>query len=120
MSRYIATRALRGANALVNEAEIMLHKALAEKGPEAPVSFPNTAYYLPIIYGITGEKVEKLSDMEKILQITKTYFRQLVAIPAPTWPLVVQQLLAQSVRFRVGSAGCKKRCQKQKREESSH
>jgi len=47
MSRYIATRAIRGANALVTEAELMLHKALAEKGPETPVSFPNTAYYLP-------------------------------------------------------------------------
>ena len=34
MSRYIATRAIRGANALVTEAEFMLNKALAEKGPE--------------------------------------------------------------------------------------
>ena len=32
MSRYIATRAIRGSNALVVEAEAMLHKALAEKG----------------------------------------------------------------------------------------
>ncbi len=31
MSRYIATRAIRGANALVTEAEFMLNKALAEK-----------------------------------------------------------------------------------------
>ena len=51
MSRYIATRAIRGANALVTEAELMLNKALAEKGPDTPVSFPNTAYYLPTIYG---------------------------------------------------------------------
>jgi hypothetical protein len=33
MSRYIATRAIRGANALVTEAELMLQHALAEKGP---------------------------------------------------------------------------------------
>ena len=31
MSKYIATRAVRGANALVYEAETMLHKALADK-----------------------------------------------------------------------------------------
>jgi hypothetical protein len=31
MSRYIATRAIRGANALVTEAEVMLQKALKEK-----------------------------------------------------------------------------------------
>ena len=29
MSRYIATRAIRGANAIVHEAEIMLQRALA-------------------------------------------------------------------------------------------
>ena len=50
MSRYIATRAIRGANALVTEAELMLQKALAEKGPDTKVSFPNTAYYLPLIW----------------------------------------------------------------------
>ena len=37
MSRYIATRAIRGANALVTEAETMLQKALAEKGSDTPV-----------------------------------------------------------------------------------
>ena len=40
MSRYIATRAIRGANALVTEAELMLNQALKEKGPDTPVSFP--------------------------------------------------------------------------------
>ena len=51
MSKYIATRAIRGANALVTEAEVMLNKALKEKGPDTPVSFPNTAYYLPTHFG---------------------------------------------------------------------
>jgi len=67
MSRYIATRAIRGANALVTEAELMLHKALAEKGPETPVSFPNTAYYLPLINGMTGVQVENLGQLQKVL-----------------------------------------------------
>ncbi|MAT99860.1 MAG: CO dehydrogenase/CO-methylating acetyl-CoA synthase complex subunit beta [Anaerolineaceae bacterium] len=67
MSKYIATRAIRGANALVYEADVMLKKALAEKGPETPVAFPNTAYYLPLIYGMTGEKVETLADLQPAL-----------------------------------------------------
>ncbi len=67
MSRYIATRAIRGANALVTEAELMLHKALAEKGPETPVTFPNTAYYLPLINGMTGIQIEKLGQLPKVL-----------------------------------------------------
>ena len=53
MSRYIATRAIRGANALVTEADLMLKRALVEKGPDTPVAFPNTAYYLPVINGMT-------------------------------------------------------------------
>ncbi len=36
MSQYIATRAIRGANALVSEAELMLHKAIGEKGRIKP------------------------------------------------------------------------------------
>ena len=68
MSKYIATRAVRGANALVYEAETMLHKALEEKGPETVVEFPNTAYYLPLIYAMTGEKVTTLGDLPPILE----------------------------------------------------
>jgi acetyl-CoA synthase len=68
MSRYIATRAIRGANALVDEAEFMLQKALSEKGPDAKVAFPNTAYYLPLILGITGQPVETLGQLQPILQ----------------------------------------------------
>jgi acetyl-CoA synthase len=68
MSRYIATRAIRGANALVMEAELMLNQALAEKGRETPVAFPNTAYYLPLILGMTGDEVETLGQLEPALQ----------------------------------------------------
>ena len=68
MSRYIATRAIRGANALVTEAEVMLRKALAEKGPDTPVTFPNTAYYLPLILGMTGREVETIGDLQPVLQ----------------------------------------------------
>ncbi len=67
MSRYIATRAIRGANALVTEAEFMLSKALAEKGAETSIAFPNTAYYLPTIYGLTGIAVEKLGQLKDVL-----------------------------------------------------
>ena len=68
MSKYIATRAIRGANALVTEAEIMLNKALNEKGADTPVSFPNTAYYLPTILGMTGKAVEKIGDLQPVMQ----------------------------------------------------
>ncbi|MCK4726737.1 MAG: hypothetical protein KAT29_13080, partial [Anaerolineales bacterium] len=67
MSRYIATRAIRGANALVSEAELMLKKVIDEKGPDTPVSFPNTAYYLPLIYGMTGIEITKVGQLTEVI-----------------------------------------------------
>ena len=64
MSKYIATSAIRGANALVAEADALLKKAIAEKGADAPVVFPNTAYFLPVTYGMLEHKVETLGDLE--------------------------------------------------------
>lgn len=68
MSRYIATRAIRGAHSVVEEAEQLLEKALAERGPETPAAFPNTAYHLPLILGLTGREVKTLGDLPPVLQ----------------------------------------------------
>jgi acetyl-CoA synthase len=79
MSKYIATRAIRGANALVGEAEVMLEKALSEKGADAPVTFPNTAYYLPFILAMTGQEVETIGQLVPVLK----HARELLH-PAPS------------------------------------
>jgi acetyl-CoA synthase len=79
MSKYIATRAMRGANALVTEAEVMLSRALAEKGSDTPVAFPNTAYYLPTILGMTGKAVEKIGDLQPALQQARRLLHPLPA-----------------------------------------
>lgn len=71
MSRYIATRALRGANAIVAEADVLLQKAIAEKGAETPVAFPNTAYYLPVALGMLGHEVKTLGDLTPVVDHAK-------------------------------------------------
>lgn len=71
MSRFIATAAIRGARNIVEEADKEWKKALVELGPDTPVAFPNTTYYLPIIYGLTGVKVEKMKDLETPLNMAK-------------------------------------------------
>jgi acetyl-CoA synthase len=71
MSRYIATRAIRGANEIYAEAELMLKKAIAEMGPDKKVAFPNTAYYLPVILGLTGRQVSTLGELVPALQDAK-------------------------------------------------
>jgi acetyl-CoA synthase len=68
MSRYIAQRAIRGANALVTEAEWMLQNAIQNKGADTPIAFPNTAYYLPLIYGMTAMKVETIGDLVPVIK----------------------------------------------------
>ena len=79
MSRYIATRAIRGANLITQEAEALLNKALNERGPETPVAFPNTAYYLPTILGMTGREVTKLGELIPVLEHAKDLLH-----PVPT------------------------------------
>ncbi|HEY33059.1 MAG TPA: CO dehydrogenase/CO-methylating acetyl-CoA synthase complex subunit beta [Dehalococcoidia bacterium] len=68
MSKIIASAAIRGAYKIVENAEKKWQEAMDKWGANEPVGFPNTAYFLPIIYGILGEKVEKLGDMEPILK----------------------------------------------------
>jgi acetyl-CoA synthase len=71
MSKIIASAAIRGAHKIYQRAEEKIKEALEKYGPEHEVGFPNTAYYLPIIYAITGIGVSKLKDMRQILDICK-------------------------------------------------
>jgi len=68
MSKIIASAAIRGAYKIIDDAEKKWKEAMDKWGVGEPVGFPNTAYYLPVIYGILGNKVEKLGDMEAVLK----------------------------------------------------
>jgi acetyl-CoA synthase len=72
MSKIIASAAIRGAYKIVDQADKKWQEAMDKWGASEPVGFPNTAYYLPVIYGILGIKVEKLDDMEQILKKCKS------------------------------------------------
>ncbi len=72
MSRYIATRALRGANLIVNEFDALLQKALVELGPDKEIKFTNTAYYLPTILGYTGIEVSNIGGLKPVLDHCRT------------------------------------------------
>ena len=63
MSKIIATAAIRGAQTLVKEADEILEKVIADKGKDFKFEFPDTAYFLPMIYAMTAFKVETLEDM---------------------------------------------------------
>ncbi len=71
MSKIIASAVIRGAHKVVDQAEKKWQQAMDKWGANEPIGFPNTAYYLPVIYGMLGIPVEKLGDMEQILKKCK-------------------------------------------------
>ena len=71
MSKIIASAAIRGAHKIAKQAESILARAIEEKGQDCRVEFPNTGYYIPIIYSMTGIAVEKLADFQVVMQEIK-------------------------------------------------
>ena len=78
MSKIIASAAIRGAHKIAKQAEDILVRAISQKGQNCKVEFPNTGYYLPIIYSMTGIAVEKLSDFDQIMNEVKNLLPPLV------------------------------------------
>ncbi len=72
MSRIIMTAGINGAHKIAKQAEEILSRAIEEKGKDCKVEFPNTGYYMPVIYSITGRAVEKLADFEEVMKEVKT------------------------------------------------
>ena len=68
MSKIICSAAIRGAHKIVNRVEKKYKEVLEKYGPDQEIGFPDTAYYLPIIYGITGIPVKTLGDCQPVLR----------------------------------------------------
>lgn len=71
MSKLICSSAIDGAMDWILRAETKLDAAIKEKGENCKVGFPDTAYYLPVIYSFAGEKVETLGDLRPVLREAK-------------------------------------------------
>lgn len=68
MSKIIASAAIRGAHKIITRVEGTYQRVLAAYGPDQEIGFPETAYYLPIIYGILGIAVKTLGDCQPVLR----------------------------------------------------
>lgn len=71
MSRLIAFAAIQGGYKVVAQAEGALQKALQTYNADTKVGFPNTGYYLPVIYSLFGIKVETLEDLQEPMNIAR-------------------------------------------------
>ncbi|HZK25162.1 MAG TPA: acetyl-CoA decarbonylase/synthase complex subunit alpha/beta [Oscillospiraceae bacterium] len=60
-------RATNGAIIATSYAEILLNQAIRQYGPNQPVGYPDTAYHLPVISSLSGEKVKTLGELTPIL-----------------------------------------------------
>jgi acetyl-CoA synthase len=76
MSKIICSSAIDGAAAWVAAAEAKLDQAIKAKGETNPVAFPNTAYFLPVIYSFTGQKAQTLGELREILKRAKELLPQ--------------------------------------------
>jgi acetyl-CoA synthase len=79
MSKLIASSAIRGAYSIVAQAEDFFNRAVAAKGEDCAVGFPQTTYSLPVIYSMLGQRVDRLADMRPVLDECR---KLLPAVPA--------------------------------------
>ncbi|MBM4295979.1 MAG: CO dehydrogenase/CO-methylating acetyl-CoA synthase complex subunit beta, partial [Deltaproteobacteria bacterium] len=71
MSKIIISAAIRGAHKIVNKCAEALYAAREKYGENQEIGFPNTAYYLPIIYSLMGVKIEKIKDAVPVMERCK-------------------------------------------------
>jgi acetyl-CoA synthase len=71
MSKLVAFAGVQGAYKIVSSVEGDYKKALATYNADTKVEFPNTGYYLPVIYSLLGIKVQTLEDMQKPLAFAR-------------------------------------------------
>lgn len=69
-------RCYDGAVIATSYAEILLNKALRMYGPDKEVTYPDTAYYLPVITALSGERITKLGELPPILNRIRSQIKE--------------------------------------------
>lgn len=63
MSKIVAANVIAGAHKVYEKTRKRYEKAVKKFGKKQEVAFPNTGYYLPVIYGILGFPVKCLGTV---------------------------------------------------------
>ncbi len=67
MSKIVAANVIAGAHTVYEKARKKYEQVVKKYGKKKEVAFPNTGYYLPVIYGILGFPVKTLGDVGLVL-----------------------------------------------------
>ena len=77
MSEPFFSAAIRGARAVLSLAEESLAFSISRRGAGAPLAYPDTAYELPVVFGLTDLKIGTLGDAGKVLELAAGMIRPL-------------------------------------------
>ncbi|MCF8042299.1 MAG: CO dehydrogenase/CO-methylating acetyl-CoA synthase complex subunit beta [Desulfarculaceae bacterium] len=72
MSKLVAFAAIQGAYNIVTKVEGLYKRAVEQYGPEQKLEFPNTGYFLPIIYSLLGIPVKDLASAKRPLEVARS------------------------------------------------
>ncbi len=78
MSKIITSAAIRGAHKIAHRVESRYARVLGNYGPDQEIGFPDTAYFLPIIYAMLGIPVKTLGDCQLVFQRARKLLPPLV------------------------------------------
>jgi len=67
-----STLILSGAKEIIELSEKKLEEALGKLREDSSISFPETIYSLPLIYGLTGKKIESLKELDGAIVLCKS------------------------------------------------
>jgi len=73
--KKLLRKAYDGTIIAMTYAEILLNRAIKDFGTEQLISYPDTAYHLPVIECLSGEKVTQLGELVPILNRMRTQVR---------------------------------------------
>ena len=78
MSKIVAANVIAGAHKVYDKTRKKYEKAVKKYGKKKELAFPNTGYYLPVIYGILGFPVKNLGDAGVVLDRSEQLIPPLV------------------------------------------
>ncbi len=77
MSKIVASSVIKGTSELLNSVKEKYSMVAAAKSPGHPAVFPGTAYYAPIIFTMTGYKIENLKQIGDFFPVLEKFISPL-------------------------------------------
>ena len=94
MLRIVGELAVSGSKKAVNLASELVDNMIKEKGESSGVAFPETGYYLPLIYATLGKEVTTLKDVKEVSETAKSLLK---TAPPGEWPSLLNDAMDSGV-----------------------